>query len=344
MKNLLTLAKYPFLNESKKYVKENIITIQELLNDPIYEPAKLIGIERLENAFKNRDVGIRSLATEYDCIMEILSYPIARMISVCVGDIYFIRRYSLSEAVHAYNLLINEPISTLINISEEFNFNIKFYSDSNKILLYFTDYLKNAPTRYLHWKMINKEMENGYVSLVTKDFARIIQEALRIRINKELESKKCNNIIKESFKSDIGRIKKLVGKQRKKIETFPLGRLDIEKLPPCMKDILKSIQLGENVPHMGRFAIVAFLNSLKLSTSEILQLFSTAPDFEEEKSRYQVEHISGTTSSTSYISPGCEKMRSYGICPTEKMDDLCKKIRHPLNYYKFKWKIAKKEV
>ncbi len=344
MKNLLTLAKYPFLNESKEYVKNNNLSVEELLKDPIYENAKIIGIERLENAFNKRDVGIRSLATEYECIMEILSYPIARMIAVCIGDIYFIRRYALSEAVHAYNYLINEPIPNLIDISKEFKFDIKYNTDDNKISIFFTDYLKNAPTRYLQWKMINREMKDGYIYLTSKDFARILQETLRLRINQELDTKKCNKIIEESFKSDITRIKRLVGKHRKNIETIPLGRLDIEKLPPCMKDILKSIQSGENVPHMGRFAIVAFLNSIKLNTKEILQLFSTAPDFEEEKSRYQVEHISGKSSSTSYISPGCEKMRSYGICPTEKMDDLCRKIRHPLSYYKTKWKMIKKEV
>lgn len=343
MENLLKLAKYPFLNESKNYVKDNKLSVKELLTDPIYEPAKIIGIERLDNAFIKGDVGQRSLATEYDCIMEILSYPIARMIAVCIGDIYFLRRYALSEAVHSYNLIINEPIETLIKISEEFNFNIKYLPDDIKISIYFTDYLRNAPTRYMQWKMINREMGEGYVNITRKDFARLIQEALRLRINQELDSRKCNKTINESFKSDINRIKKLVGKHRKKIEMIPLGRLDKEKLPPCMKNILNSVQSGENVPHMGRFAIVAFLNTLKLSSTEILKLFSSAPDFQEEKSRYQVEHISGTTSSTSYVSPGCGKMRSYGICPTEQMDEICKKIQHPLSYYKYKWKIMKKE-
>jgi DNA primase large subunit len=108
-----------------------------------------------------------------------------------------------------------------------------------------------------------------------------------------------------------------------------------------MKDILASIQAGENVPHMGRFALVAFLNSLKLDTNDILKLFSTAPDFDEDQSRYQVKHITGSVSSTKYTPPGCEKMRTYGICPVEKMDDLCKKTRHPLSYYKTKWKQEK---
>ena len=186
-------------------------------------------------------------------------------------------------------------------------------------------------------------MDKGYILLSSKEFARVIQEALRLRINQELDIRKCSKIIKETFKSDIMRISKLVSKQRKKIDTIPLGRLDINKLSPCMKELLKSIQSGENVPHMGRFALVAFLNSLKLNTNEILQLFSTAPDYEEEKTRYQVEHISGKTSSTSYTSPGCEKMRSYGICSTEKLDELCKKNRHPLSYYKSKWKKNKEE-
>ena len=102
------------------------------------------------------------------------------------------------------------------------------------------------------------------------------------------------------------------------------------------------IKAGENVPHMGRFALVSFLNSLKLSTNDILKIFSTAPDYEEERTRYQIEHIAGKISSTSYTPPGCDKMRTFGICPTDEMDDLCKKKRHPLSYYKAKWSQEKK--
>ena len=128
---------------------------------------------------------------------------------------------------------------------------------------------------------------------------------------------------------------------RKKIEAAPMGKLSVEKLPPCMKQILAAIQNGENVPHVGRFALVAFLNSLKLDINDILKLFSSAPDYEEERTRYQVEHISGTMSSTSYKPPGCDKMRTYGICPSEEIDEICKKTRHPLTYYKIRWKKEK---
>jgi len=32
-------------------------------------------------------------------------------------------------------------------------------------------------------------------------------------------------------------------------------------------------------------------------------------------------------------------MRTYGLCPTEKMDDICRSVKHPISYY---WKKVKK--
>ena len=338
MVELSLISKYPFLNASKQYIIENNISIKELLDDPLYERARITGVERLDNAFKNRDVGNRSLVTDSDQIMELISYPIARMIAVCIDDIYFKRRYALGEAVHAYKNLINESTQFLINIANEFDLNVKFDRDTNKISIYFVDYLHHAPTRYKEWKMINREMKNGYIQISHKDLARIIQEALRTRINNELDERKCSKTIYDTFSSDIKRIQNSVMIHRKNIEAAPIGKLDTKKLPPCMKNILAAIQAGENVPHMGRFALVSFLHSLRLNNNEILKLFSTAPDFEEERTRYQVEHITGYSSSTAYTPPGCDKMRTYGICPTEETEELCKKKRHPLSYYKAKWK------
>jgi DNA primase large subunit len=338
MPDLVTLSKYPFLNASKDYVKENNLLVEEIIDDPIYERARMIGVERLDNAFKEKDVGNRSLASDSECVMELLSYPIARMVAVCIEDVYFKRRYALGEAVHAYKNLVNEPISFLIEIANEFNLNVKYFEDTGKISIHFVNYLKNAPTRYKEWKMINRSMKNGYIRISHRDLARLIQEALRARINNELDNRPCSKAVYDKFSSDIKRIRNNVMMHRKNIESAPIGKLDVKKLPPCMKRILGAIQAGENVPHMGRFALVSFLNSLKLNTNDILKIFSTAPDYEEERTRYQVEHITGSSSSTTYRPPGCEKMRTYGICPVEEIDDLCKKRRHPMSYYRARWK------
>jgi DNA primase large subunit len=341
MRELSVLAKYPFLNDTKQYIKDNGPSIDELLHDLPYERARIISIERLDNALKNRDVGQRSLASESDCIMEILSYPLARMTTVCIGDSYFKKRYALGEAYHMYRHLLNESTVFLLSVADELNVSVQYTSENNIIKIFFKDYLRNAPTRYKEWKMVNRGISDGFLTISHKDLARILLETLRERINKELLDRNCDKNVSDAFTADIQRFQNMLALQKKKIEATPVGKVSIEKLPPCMKDILSAIQSGENVPHMSRFALVAFLSSLKLSTNEILKLFSTAPDYQEDKTRYQVEHITGASSSTEYKCPGCDKMRTYGICPADKMDELCKKVRHPLTYYSTKWKLEK---
>jgi DNA primase large subunit len=186
-------------------------------------------------------------------------------------------------------------------------------------------------------------MDKGYIKMTQRVLCRVILETLRQRLIIELSEHMCNQAIVDVFLEDIRRLQTQVAMKRKSMKTTPVGKFDITVIPPCLKQILGAIQSGENVPHMGRFALVAFLSSLKLSTQEILQLFSTAPDFEEDKTRYQVEHITGTSSSTAYKSPGCDKLRTYGLCPTEEMDEICKRIQHPLGYYNKKWRQEKKQ-
>jgi len=343
MSHLQELSKYPYLHDAKIYVKKQQIGITELIKDPLYERARTIAIERLEHAFDQKDVGSRRLSSESDCIMELFSYPLARMITCCINDSYFTRRYALGEAVRFYKNLTKENLTRIVDIVQEFDFNIQYNDDTGNISIYFTDYLTYAPTRYKTWKLVNRELKDGYITITTKDLSRLSQEALRHRINEELATKPCHELVKKQFNEEINQIKNKVSTQRKNNETIPLGQLDVKKLPPCIKRILADVQAGENVPHMGRFALVSFLSSLKLTTQDIIDLFNAAPDFDEEKSRYQIEHITGEVSSTSYKPPGCDKLKTYGLCPSEEIDEICKKTSHPLSYYSYKWKIDKKK-
>ncbi len=343
MKPIQELARYPYLQDAKIYVKKQGMAITELIKDPLYDRALSIAVERLNHAFENKDIGVRRLSTESDCIMELFSYPIARMITCCINDSFFTRRYALGEAVRFFKNLMKEPTSTIVEIAKEFNFTIKYDQDTNVLSIYFTDYLSFAPTRYKTWKLVNREVKNGYITISPRDLSRLSQEALRHRINKELSDKPCHELIKKTFYEEINTFKNKVATIQKNNETIPVGKLDIEKLPPCIKRILADVQSGENVPHMGRFALVSFLNSLKLTTQDIIDLFNTAPDFDEEKSRYQIEHITGEISSTSYKPPGCDKLKTYGLCPSEEIDEICKRTNHPLSYYRYRWKKSKKK-
>jgi DNA primase large subunit len=77
-----------------------------------------------------------------------------------------------------------------------------------------------------------------------------------------------------------------------------------------------------------------------MTVDNVVDLFRTLSDFNERMTRYQVAHIAGGKGSrTKYIPPKCETLRTHGVCPG--MDEICRKIRHPLAYYRRKLKVIK---
>jgi DNA primase large subunit len=86
---------------------------------------------------------------------------------------------------------------------------------------------------------------------------------------------------------------------------------------------------------MGRFAMAAFLLNIGTNEEDLLKMFKTFSDFDEQIARYQVEHIAGKRGSRrKYTAPNCPTMRTHGICVNP--DELCASITHPLTYYRRK--------
>jgi DNA primase large subunit len=112
------------------------------------------------------------------------------------------------------------------------------------------------------------------------------------------------------------------------------GPVQPELFPPCIKEIFESLKRSENVPHHGRFAFATFLHTVGWNSEQILDYLASTPNFDREKSRYQIEHVTGGKSVQAYTPPGCATMQTNGVCPLAKRDGLCFKIKHPLNYYR----------
>jgi DNA primase large subunit len=72
-----------------------------------------------------------------------------------------------------------------------------------------------------------------------------------------------------------------------------------------------------------------------MDVSGIAAMYARSPDFDPEKTMYQVEHITGRGGSgTEYTAPACAAMRTTGLCIHQ--DALCEKVNHPLSYYRTK--------
>lgn len=327
-------AKYPFLKDSAKLLKERGVTLDQLIASVAYERARYQGRERVMEVLDSRMIDDHPMASEIDATLELLSYPIARMIVSAVADSAFVKRYAIAEAKKANERLKQEDAQFLMKTAMELGLNVA--QEDGGFAVDFTDFLRfSAAMRDKSWKLVNQKIVGGKVVVAKHRLARLVEQMLTDRISSELPLE-VNDAILKAFAPEIEDIRAELNREREEHKAKDMGRLSIVRFPPCMRKLLKMMQAGENVSHSGRFALVAFLHALGMDSQGILEIFSTAPDFDESKAMYQIKHIIGETSGTEYTPPECSTMKSYGICFDP--DDLCKLpwMTHPLKYYRAK--------
>ena len=118
--------------------------------------------------------------------------------------------------------------------------------------------------------------------------------------------------------------------------------MEAADMPPCIKNLLETLSSGGRLSHVGRFTLTSFLVNTGATEDEVMNFFKSASDFDERKTRYQVEHIAGRRGSRrKYTAPNCNTMRTHGLCVNP--DALCATITHPLTYYRRKAKILFRE-
>jgi DNA primase large subunit len=327
-------AKYPFLRDSGQLLKEMGVSLDSLVSSVAYERARFLGKERVLEAIENGKIEDHPMASEVDATLELLSYPIARIIVSSVADQLLVNRYAIAEAKKMDERLRKEEVPFIKSIASELG--LQTVEEEGMMAVDFSDFLRcSASIRSKDWKLINQQVRDGRVVITKARLIRLVQQILADRTSSELPLP-VNDTIIGAFSDDIAEISGMMEELRKAYESKGFGQISITRFPPCMNKLLTMMQAGENVPHTGRFALVAFLHTLGMNSEEVMALFSTAPDFNESKTLYQIQHITGEISGTEYTPPECSTMKSYGICFDP--DKLCSAdwMNHPLTYYKAK--------
>ncbi len=350
------LCFYPFLSAASNYVEASGVTLDALITAAAFERARLRGKERVREAIREGAIRKPVIMRTAQAEMELLSYPFARILVSCIGNAHLVRRYALSEAKSAYNKLLEDSSTgasadtdIIYGMAQEFEIKIdlsRLPHEHVQVQMSFVDYLRfTSNLRDKRWKLVNRGLEKGQVKLRKGEFLRIIQEAIYARISKDMPldvpAALCESIRKYTTDIEVE-----LEERRKKFgdsgfETSSGFRVkDPSCFPPCITAILSNLKDGVNVPHTARFAVTAFLLNIGLTVDEIIEIYKNSPDFDEERTRYQVVHIAGESGSTKYTAPSCSTMRTYGNCVDS--DDVCEKINHPLSYYKLKLKQKQK--
>ncbi|MFX1446609.1 MAG: hypothetical protein ACFFCG_00570 [Promethearchaeota archaeon] len=300
-------------------------------------------------------------------LLKILLYALNnKMITNRTANLYSKNCYNDMERENSTSNIyeICQDLGLKINFYDPpFEYGLKIIKDHREKLrsnfsIHYIDYLRLASNlRDEYRRLTNNSLIAGYVFIQNKTLIRLIQEYVRNKLMTEetddkasLEAfiKRASKI--QGFKDLYDKILSLWVKRKEEFDfTFKIDIKSKEDMlilyPPCVIEILKKAEEGQNLVHHERLYIVWFLLALEYPVERVVDIFSTLPDFDREKTTYQVEFAKRKN----YTPYQCSTLKSLGLCMADKYkDELClegygsaerterKKLKHPLAYIRIK--------
>ncbi|WP_336035547.1 DNA primase regulatory subunit PriL [Halobacterium yunchengense] len=331
-------ARYPFLGDARQAVQAAGVDLADVVaeDDAVVERAR----ERVVGALTDGDVGGRARSDR----VELLSYPVARVLVSVVDEHVLVRKYADAEARAAYDrFTADETDDTELksvgddaslsrrDLLREFDLSDDVRETPGGYDVDVSTYLQlSSSLRGDDWRLVNRALDDGRVPVSEPELDLLLQQAVRDRVAEGLPLDVPDEIA-EAMEAPATAVRDVLADMDL---TREIDTVVPELFPPCMQHLLDQVQRGEHLPHHSRFAITAFLANVGLSTDEIVELYKVNPGFGEEMTRYQTDHIRGESSPTEYTAPSCATMKAYGDCTNP--DDLCDAINHPLSYYEAK--------
>ena len=319
MSNVVLLdkfARYPWSARATEYITDQQMDLTSLAQ-PQNKPLVTRGFTRVLEAIDDVEGDVPQITDAYQ---ECLSFPVARMMVEAINDDALRHRFAIRESKRAFYFLKREDEGAVFEmVDNTFHWALKAQRHiiNNRIFeltIAFQDYIQIAPLFHdAGWKMVNRDIDQGWIYLDTRQLKRLIAEAVKNHI---LGRRVSNVNLKGLFDEEIKSIKQRWQSVRSRWGGGEFtGEAWVEGFPPCIRELLAFTREGQNISHLGRFALATFLLHVGLSIEDIVDLFRKAPDFQQDLARYQVRHISGEFGSgTKYTPPSCATLQTHHLC------------------------------
>ncbi len=323
-------AKYPFLKQASKQIEGLQFTIGALSSEkPIFDRAQ----KRVEKAILEVNTGeaIR------DGRAEISSFAAALILVIATKNSWIKKRYTLAVAKTAHAQMLSEGKGKIFAIAQDFEWDIAEGEFGKDFRLGFNFYLKNAA--HMHgseWKLVNQIMDKGMVYLNKDKVVRLLQEEIKRRVEKRMDVSEIKNLPSEIIAIAEELMKLAQAIMGQEIEEMPKVVVQAA-FPPCINALYADAAQAHHLSHIGRFTLTSFMVNIGMTPEGLNDMFKTFSDYNERLTRYQIEHIAGERGSgTKYTCPQCSVLQTHSVC--KNRDELCRRIYHPLQYYKRKQK------
>lgn len=338
------LSHFPFLKKSQEHIKRSFPPIDQLLKQEKGAVLTDLAVRRINQALAAKKTIAAHFQHRDDD--EIASYVLARIIVSCIQDKQLYDRLTRYEAERAYyflnaetgsesekgwneNAVLDDGQNSRIakHIAAEFGI------DLAKDRMPLADYVEIVSV--LHedrFKLVNRRVRKGFVEIKKEELLELLRERIRVILRRDLPYH-----VPKSICEQLAPVAESIKKEYQEHMLRQFGTIEETAFPPCMQALIKALTAGTNLTHAGRFSLTTFVHTVGMDVPAIAQLYARSPDFDPEKTMYQVEHITGRGGSgTEYTAPACAAMRTTGLCVNR--DQLCERVNHPLSYYKVKKK------
>ncbi len=340
-------GEYPFLPGAEALLAEPV-SLRALLTDPAYASARSLGRARALAAADDPRASVElTELSQADPDVRFLSFLFARVVLAAAPTGAALRRWAVAEAKRNHARLTAVSAEELADVGRRLGFDLTVRDGAIELPL--VEYVRLAvPIREADFRLARQELKGGKVLVRSERAARLIQEAVRLRLAVPVPL--ADDVVAEVRSGEA----ELLGELARRTPA-PVGRPGIgvgalrpAAFPPCIRKMQRTLQKGENLSHAGRFALAAFLHKAGADFETIVDAYRGAPDFDESITRYQVEHITSRDGGQGYQPPECDTIRSHGLCVRDGdpegpagergRDALCYEsyLRHPLQYYRIK--------
>jgi DNA primase large subunit len=319
------LARYPFLREALSYVTKNEFAIEDLDNSEFYHLVEKAKRKIEQFVFDGKLTYQIDYNKTHEIIVqeEVIIFLISLLIIKSISIDSVTKKFALLESMRFEKYLIadldnsnqDDKIVKLIlyKIFEDL-FQTKIDLEVNIYNFYkikINDYLDHPIAfQEREWNLVNRTVDKGYVYLDGSEIVRLFRNELYLLIIgriKKMHPEMIPGIITTISNSMRSRWEKM----------YPPLKANVHQdiIPPCIQHIYNQINKGENLSHSARVLLGTFLIYSNKSMDEMIEFFKRLPDYNEQTTKYQLEHLAGKRgNSKQYFVPSCEKIKLNNLC------------------------------
>ena len=328
-------ARYPFVSEARAAVEATDVDLATLVRNR--DSAVLDrAVDRIESAIT--DGRVSDPISDHE--VELLSYPMARVLVSVINEPVLTDRYALAEARRAQELLDADRETAALQstahrtldretILDELDLIDRLIDTPDGPMIAVASYLQLVTElRDPTWRLIKRQLADGMVSITEDELEVLIREAIRHRVATDLPLR-----VPEDIADALAtRVDYLVDMLAEVQLPSTIDVVSPPHFPSCMVSLLDRYRTGDEMDAIARFTLVSFLCSIGLDEDELLAFLEVTSPSEAEALRYQYRHVHASANATAYPPPTCRTLAAAGVCREDSPG--CAGAPHPLIGYK----------